>query len=105
MTAVQKRFTMYIDNYDDDGDGGDYDDYDNHDDYMTMLLVLRISFFVEAVDQPEKEEERRSAIAVVELQVRTVHDSYKLLKYTYMKCGGETEILNELIHDTMRISS
>ena len=105
MTAVQKRFTMYIDNYDDDGDGGDYDDYDNHDDYMTMLLVLRISFFVEAVDQPEKEEERRSAIAVVELQVRTVHDSYKLLKYTFMKCGGETEILNELIHDTLRISS
>ena len=96
---------MYIDNYDDDGDGGDYDDYDNHDDYMTMLLVLRISFFVEAVDQPEKEEERRSAIAVVELQVRTVHDSYKLLKYTFMKCGGETEILNELIHDTLRISS
>jgi hypothetical protein len=40
---------------------------------MTMVtiivLVLRISFFVEAVDQPEKEEERRSAIAVVELQV------------------------------------
>ena len=85
VTAVQKRFTMYIDNYDDDGDGGDYDDYDNHDDYMTMLLVLRISFFVEAVDQPEKEEERRSAIAVVELQVRTVHDSFKLLEYTYMK--------------------
>ena len=99
MTAVQKRFNMYIDNYDDDGDDGDYDDY------MTMLLVLRISFFVEAVDQPEKEEERRSAIAVVELQVRTVHDSYKLLKYTFIKCGGETEILNELIHDTMRISS
>jgi hypothetical protein len=40
---------------------------------MTMVtnivVVLRISFFVEAVDQPEKEEERRSAIAVVELQV------------------------------------
>jgi hypothetical protein len=33
------------------------------------VIVLRISFFVEAVDQPEKEEERRSAIAVVELQV------------------------------------
>jgi hypothetical protein len=37
---------------------------------MTIIvIVLRISFFVEAVDQPEKEEERRSAIAVVELQV------------------------------------
>jgi len=36
---------------------------------MKIGLVFRISFFVEAVDQPEKEEERRSAIAVVELQV------------------------------------
>jgi hypothetical protein len=36
---------------------------------MSPALFFRISFFVEAVDQPEKEEERRSAIAVVELQV------------------------------------
>ena len=34
-----------------------------------LSTFLRLSFFVEAVDLPENEEERKSAVAVVELQV------------------------------------
>ena len=37
---------------------------------LKVKILFRLSFFVEAVDLPEKEEERKSAVAVVELQVQ-----------------------------------
>ena len=37
-----------------------------------------MSFFVEAVDQPIKLDEKKSAIAVVELQVKSCIDCYNI---------------------------
>jgi hypothetical protein len=57
---------------------------------MLIISVLRISFFVEAVDQPEKEEDRRSAIAVVELQVSSapVVSAYVDFNHRYIMIIG-----------------
>ena len=48
-----------------------------------FYFFFRMSFFVEAVDQPIKLDEKKSAIAVVELQVHNYIAFFKdRLRYT-----------------------